>query len=53
MKKIGMPLVSIYNKMRMDGLSAADIAKFKGEPEADSSAPSSVDLTAARFKKYR
>eukprot|EP01083_Nonionella_stella_P081175 223477_1 len=50
MKKIGMPMHSIKNKMKLDGFNDTQIAKFAGEPPPK--ALNGIDLTKHDLKKY-
>eukprot|EP01084_Bolivina_argentea_P049126 90400_1 len=50
MKKIGMPMASIKNKMKMDGFNAAQIASFAGEPPPKPL--NGIDLSKHDLKKY-
>ena len=52
MKKIGMPMVSIKNKMRMDGIDKVQIAKFAGEPIPKDALLNGIDLSEHDLKKY-
>merc|ERR1712228_1148895 len=58
MKKIGMPMVSIVNKMRMDGMSPNEIEEYTGVKQAGSAAPKQADgpkinIADEKYNKYR
>eukprot|EP01083_Nonionella_stella_P174208 603232_1 len=57
MKKIGMPMVSIVNKMRMDGMSTQEIEEYTGEcvggsEEQPKPAGPKINLADPKFAKY-
>ena len=52
MKKIGMPMGSIKNKMKMDGIDKVQIAKFAGEPIPTDALLNGIDLSAYDLAKY-
>ena len=53
MKKIGLPDVSIRNKMKMDGISDIEIAKYFGDPLPKSASKgATVDLSKHDLSKY-
>eukprot|EP00485_Elphidium_margaritaceum_P019093 CAMPEP_0202727810 /NCGR_PEP_ID=MMETSP1385-20130828/185307_1 /ASSEMBLY_ACC=CAM_ASM_000861 /TAXON_ID=933848 /ORGANISM="Elphidium margaritaceum" /LENGTH=1480 /DNA_ID=CAMNT_0049394053 /DNA_START=107 /DNA_END=4549 /DNA_ORIENTATION=- len=61
MKKIGMPMVSIVNKMRMDGMSPQEIEEYTGEKVPGSEDKSektaakgpAINIKDTKYDKYR
>jgi len=59
MKKIGMPMVSIVNRMRMDGMSAQEIEEYTGEKVGGDDSDSKpkkgpkVNVSGEKYDKYR
>ena len=52
MKKVGLPMDSIKNKMKMDGIDKIQIAKFAGEPVPKSAFLNGIDLSEYDLAKY-
>ena len=49
MKKLNMPIDTITNKMKLDGLTQAEIDIFSGKPKASIH---TIDLSDPKFEKY-
>merc|ERR1719410_1757323 len=49
---MGMPMDSIKNKMKMDGIDKVEIARFAGEPVPKSALLNGIDLSEHDLVKY-